>query len=173
MYAGMLVLIFFGFKTVPVGFIPMQDQGYLIGLAQLPDGATLERSDEMREQMVRLASSVPGVSHKVEFAGFSGLDGTNRSNAVTTFLVLAQSNLEDSILAAVSTASAAKVAVVFADDNGAANNNLVNSLAAKKRPEENGFAILAEVQRPFATLQEGRAMCFPRRRSRASETPAA
>jgi multidrug efflux pump subunit AcrB len=74
---------------VPVGFIPMQDQGYLIGLAQLPDGATLQRSDEMRQQMVRLASSVPGVSHTVEFTGFSGLDGTNRSNAVTTFLVLA------------------------------------------------------------------------------------
>jgi hypothetical protein len=65
------------------------------------------------------------------------------------------------------------VAVVFAEDNGAANSNLVNSLAAKKRPEENGFAILAEVQRRFATLQEGRAMCFPRRRSKASDTPAA
>jgi len=36
-----------------------------------------------------MASSVPGVSHTVEFTGFSGLDGTNRSNAVTTFLVLA------------------------------------------------------------------------------------
>src|SRR5208283_5719665 len=60
-----------------------------IGLAQLPDGATLQRPDEMRQQMVRQASSVPGVSHTVEFTGFSGLDGTNRSNAVTTFLVLA------------------------------------------------------------------------------------
>jgi multidrug efflux pump len=124
-YVGLLVLTFFGFKTVPVGFIPMQDQGYLIGLAQLPDGATLQRSDEMRQQMVRLASSVPGVSHTVEFTGFSGLDGTNRSNAVTTFLVLAP----------------------FEERT--------------KHPEENGFAILAEVQRRFATLQDGRAMVFP------------
>src|ERR1700746_3405975 len=54
-YVGVLVLTFFGFKTVPVGFIPMQDQGYLIGLAQLPDGATLQRSDDVRRQMVRLA----------------------------------------------------------------------------------------------------------------------
>ena len=51
-YVGLLVLTVLGFKTVPVGFIPMQDQGYLIGLAQLPDGATLQRSDEMRQQMV-------------------------------------------------------------------------------------------------------------------------
>jgi multidrug efflux pump len=124
-YVGLLVLTFLGFKTVPVGFIPMQDQGYLIGLAQLPDGAALQRSDEMRQQMVRLASSVPGVAHTLEFAGFSGLDGTNRSNAVTTFLVLAP----------------------FEE--------------RKKHPEENGFAILAEVQRRFATLQDGRAMVFP------------
>src|SRR5271169_1994496 len=124
-YVGLLVLTVLGFKTVPVGFIPMQDQGYLIGLAQLPDGATLQRSDEMRQQMVRLASSVPGVSHTVEFTGFSGLDGTNRSNAVTTFLVLAP----------------------FEE--------------RKKDPKENGFAILAEVQRRFATLQKGRALVFP------------
>ena len=76
-----MLLTALGFKTVPVGFIPLQDQGYLIGLAQLPDGASLQRSDEVRRQMVRLASGVPGVSHTVEFTGFSGLDGTNRSNA--------------------------------------------------------------------------------------------
>jgi multidrug efflux pump len=124
-YVGLLVLTFFGFKTVPVGFIPMQDQGYLIGLAQLPDGATLQRSDEVRQQMVRLASSVPGVSHTLEFAGFSGLDGTNRSNTVTTFLILAP----------------------FEE--------------RKKRPQENGFAIMAEMQRRFATIQDGRVMVFP------------
>jgi multidrug efflux pump len=124
-YVGLLVLTFFGFKTVPVGFIPMQDQGYLIGLAQLPDGSTLQRSDEMRQQMVRMASSVPGVSHTLEFTGFSGIDGTNRSNAITTFLVLAP----------------------FEE--------------RAKHPEESGFAIMAEVQRRFATLQDGRALVFP------------
>ena len=124
-YAGLLVLTALGFKTVPVGFIPLQDQGYLIGLAQLPDGASLQRSDEMRQQMVRLASGVPGVSHTVEFTGFSGLDGTNSSNAVTAFLVLAP--FEERV----------------------------------KDPRQNGFAILAEVQRRFATLQDGQALVFP------------
>src|SRR6202795_18841 len=44
-YVGFLVLTFFGFKAVPSGFIPTQDQGYLIVFAQLPDGASLQRSE--------------------------------------------------------------------------------------------------------------------------------
>jgi multidrug efflux pump len=46
-YAGLLALTWFGFKTVPTGFIPTQDQGYLIVFAQLPDGASLERSQKI------------------------------------------------------------------------------------------------------------------------------
>jgi multidrug efflux pump len=88
-YVGFLVLTFFGFKTVPSGFIPTQDQGYLIAFAQLPDGASLQRSEEVRKQISEIARNVPGVAHTVEFAGFSALDGTNRNNAVTTFLPLA------------------------------------------------------------------------------------
>jgi multidrug efflux pump len=88
-YLGLLVLTFFGFKSVPSGFIPTQDQGYLIAFAQLPDGASLQRSEEVRKQMSEVARKVPGVSHTVEFAGFSGLDSTNRNNTVTAFLPLA------------------------------------------------------------------------------------
>jgi multidrug efflux pump len=88
-YVGFLVLTFFGFKAVPSGFIPTQDQGYLIVFAQLPDGASLQRSEEVRKQISEIARHVPGVAHTVEFAGFSALDGTNRNNAVTTFLPLA------------------------------------------------------------------------------------
>jgi multidrug efflux pump len=87
-YIGFLVLTFFGFKAVPSGFIPTQDQGYLIVFAQLPDGASLQRAEEVRKQISELARQVPGVAHTVEFAGFSALDGTNRNNAVTTFLPL-------------------------------------------------------------------------------------
>jgi multidrug efflux pump len=124
-YVGLLFLTGEGFKTVPAGFIPLQDQGYLIGLAQLPDGASLQRADEVRQKMVQLASDVPGVGHTVEFTGFSGLDGTNRSNTVTIFVVL--KDFEERV----------------------------------KDPKQNGFAILAEVQRRFATIQEGRALVFP------------
>src|SRR5271166_3074155 len=88
-YAGFLLLTYFGFKTVPAGFIPTQDQGYLIAFAQLPDGASLQRSEEVRRQISEIALKVPGIIHTVEFAGYSGLDGTNRNNTVTTFLPLA------------------------------------------------------------------------------------
>ena len=119
------MLTFLGFKVVPVGFIPIQDQGYLLGLAQLPDGASLQRSDEVRQQMVRLASTVPGVAHTVEVTGCSGIDWANRSNTVTTFLTLAP----------------------FSE--------------RVKDPKQNGFAILAEVQRRFATIQDARVVVFP------------
>jgi multidrug efflux pump subunit AcrB len=124
-YGGLLMLTFLGFKVVPAGFIPIQDQGYLLGLAQLPDGASLQRSEEVRQQMIRLASTVPGVLHRVELTGASGLDWTSRSNAVTTFLTLAP----------------------FSE--------------RVKDPKQNGFAILAEVQRRFATIQDARVLVFP------------
>ncbi|HXM30081.1 MAG TPA: multidrug efflux RND transporter permease subunit [Chthoniobacterales bacterium] len=88
-YAGLLVLTGWEFDKVPGGFIPTQDQGYLIAFAQLPDGASLQRSDEVRKEMSEIARKIPGVAHTVEFTGYSGLDGTNRNNTVTTFLTLA------------------------------------------------------------------------------------
>jgi multidrug efflux pump len=102
-YAGFLVLTYFGFKIVPVGFIPQQDQGYLIAFAQLPDAASLQRSEEVRKQMSEIARGVPGIIHSVEFTGFSGLDGTNRNNTVTAFLTLApfEERIKDPRLAGV------------------------------------------------------------------------
>jgi multidrug efflux pump len=88
-YVGLLVLTYFGFKAAPTGFIPTQDQGYLIVFAQLPDGASLQRSEEVRKQISELSRHVPGVAHSVELAGFAALDGTNRNNAVSVFLPLA------------------------------------------------------------------------------------
>jgi multidrug efflux pump len=87
-YVGLLVLTGWEFDKVPGGFIPTQDQGYLIAFAQLPDGASLQRSEEVRKQISEIARKIPGVAHTVEFTGFSGLDGTNRNNTVTTFLPL-------------------------------------------------------------------------------------
>jgi multidrug efflux pump len=88
-YFGLLAFTGWEFDKVPGGFIPTQDQGYLIAFAQLPDGASLQRSEEVRKEMSEIARKIPGVAHTVEFTGFSGLDGTNRNNTVTTFLPLA------------------------------------------------------------------------------------
>ncbi len=87
-YAGLLVLTGLGFKTIPVGFIPTQDQGYIFCVAQLPDGASLQRTDAVRKQISEMALKVPGVAYTVEITGLSALDFTNRANALTIFLPL-------------------------------------------------------------------------------------
>ncbi len=75
-----------GFKTIPTGFIPSQDQGYIFCVAQLPDGASLQRTDAVRKQISDIARKVPGVGYTVEITGLSALDFTNRSNTLTMFL---------------------------------------------------------------------------------------
>ena len=54
-YTGLLGLTFLGFSTVPAGYIPEQDKGYLVVNAQLPDGASLERTEEVMSQVTKLA----------------------------------------------------------------------------------------------------------------------
>jgi multidrug efflux pump len=87
-YAGLLALTYFGFKTVPTGFIPTADQGYLIVFAQLPDGASLERSQKIISRAGEIARAIPGVNGTVEFPGFNLLVGANLPNAGTMFVSL-------------------------------------------------------------------------------------
>ncbi len=87
-YVGLLALTGVGFKVIPTGFIPTQDQGYIFCVAQLPDGASLQRTDAVRAQISEMARKVPGVAYSVEITGLSALDFTNRSNSMTMFLPL-------------------------------------------------------------------------------------
>ena len=85
-YVGLLVLTGVGFKVIPTGFIPTQDQGYVFCVAQLPDGASLQRTDAVRKEISDMVRTVPGVGYTVEITGLSALDFTNRSNTLTMFL---------------------------------------------------------------------------------------
>src|SRR5262249_60686030 len=76
------------FTTVPTGFIPPQDKGYLIVNVQLPDGASLERTDAVIQQVTELALQAPGVGNAVGFAGFSAATRANNSNAGAIFTTL-------------------------------------------------------------------------------------
>jgi multidrug efflux pump len=87
-YAGLLVLTWIGFRKVPPGFIPAQDSGYLIVFAQLPDGASLERSQEIITRAGDIARQIPGVNGTVEFPGYNVLVGANLPNAGTMFVSL-------------------------------------------------------------------------------------
>ncbi|MGJ8676594.1 MAG: efflux RND transporter permease subunit [Akkermansiaceae bacterium] len=84
-YGGILALTYFGFKKVPTGFIPAQDQGYGIVVAQLPDGASLERTDELTRKIVDIIMTVDGIKGTVAFAGFNGASFTNNTNSAAIF----------------------------------------------------------------------------------------
>src|SRR5258706_15184874 len=87
-YGGLLVLAWGGFKIVPTGFIPTQDSGYLILFAQLPDGASLERTQKVISRAGEIARAIPGVNGTVEFPGYNLLVGANLPNAGTMFVSL-------------------------------------------------------------------------------------
>jgi multidrug efflux pump len=78
----------FMFKAVPPGFVPSQDKGYLIGFAQLPDAASLGRTDAVIRQMSEIAKDVPGVADSVAFPGLSINGFTNAPNAGIVFTAL-------------------------------------------------------------------------------------
>ncbi|MFP3920618.1 MAG: efflux RND transporter permease subunit [Dichotomicrobium sp.] len=88
-YAVMLGLTVVLFRTVPGGFVPAQDKQYLVGFAQLPDGASLERTDDVIRRMGDIALKHPGVENAVGFPGLSINGFTNSSNAGIVFVTLA------------------------------------------------------------------------------------
>ncbi|MCX7092328.1 MAG: multidrug efflux RND transporter permease subunit [Methylobacter sp.] len=85
LYAALNGLNFLAFEKVPTGFIPQQDQGYLILYAQLPDAASLARTQEVVQQATRIVLKTKGVKHVIAYAGFSFLTGSNQSNVATMF----------------------------------------------------------------------------------------
>jgi multidrug efflux pump len=87
-YAGLMGLTYLGFKAVPVGFIPEQDKGYLVLNAQLPDGATLDRTDRLIQELSRLAREDEGVAHTIDLPGYSVLVSTNIGNVGGMFIIL-------------------------------------------------------------------------------------
>lgn len=76
------------FKAVPPGFIPVQDKLYLIAGVILPEGASLERTDEMLQDVVDIAMETDGVEHAIAFPGLNALQFTNTSNTGVAFLTL-------------------------------------------------------------------------------------
>ena len=85
-YGSLLALTAFAFVRVPTGFIPAQDLGYLIVSIQLPDGASLERTDAVVRQASKIVLDTPGMNFAVAFAGFSGATRANSANAGAIFV---------------------------------------------------------------------------------------
>ena len=88
LYAGLMVLTFFGFSTTPTGFVPGQDKQYLVAFAQLPDASSLDRTEDVIKRMSDLALKQPGVESAVAFPGLSINGFTNSPNAGIVFVTL-------------------------------------------------------------------------------------
>ncbi|HEY0197332.1 MAG TPA: efflux RND transporter permease subunit [Rhodanobacter sp.] len=87
-YAGLIGLTWLGFSHVPTGFVPGQDKQYLVAFAQLPDAASLDRSDDVIQRMSAIALKQPGVEHAVAFPGLSINGFTNSTNSGIVFVTL-------------------------------------------------------------------------------------
>ena len=85
-FVVLLGLTVFMFKIVPSGFIPQQDQGYVIVAIELPKGASLERTDKIVQRANEIILNTPGAYRAVAFAGFSGATFSNASNAAAIFV---------------------------------------------------------------------------------------
>ncbi len=88
LYAGLIVLTWLGFSTTPTGFVPGQDKQYLVAFAQLPDAASLDRTEDVIKRMSDLALKQPGVESAVAFPGLSINGFTNSPNAGIVFVTL-------------------------------------------------------------------------------------
>ncbi len=78
----------FGFMSVPGGFLPDEDQGYIFINTQLPDGASLNRTRAVQDRINKISADLPAVTHVITMGGFSLLNNSNASNYSTTIVAL-------------------------------------------------------------------------------------
>ncbi|WP_433884400.1 efflux RND transporter permease subunit [Pseudomonas vranovensis] len=88
LYAGLMVLTWFGFAHTPTGFVPAQDKQYLVAFAQLPDAASLDRTEDVIKRMSDIALKQPGVESTAALPGLSINGFTNSTNNGVIFVTL-------------------------------------------------------------------------------------
>ncbi len=87
-FLGIAAAAFYGMVTTPTGFVPDEDQGYLVVTVQLPDAASLERTMAVMKRVDKMITSIPGVARNVTIEGYSMLDGSAVSNMGSCVTVL-------------------------------------------------------------------------------------
>jgi multidrug efflux pump subunit AcrB len=87
-YVGLLVLTGWSFVSSPTGFIPEQDQGYVLVNVNLPDAASVQRTQEALDELVAIAIDTPGVASAMAVSGYSAVMTSNSSNWGTIFVIL-------------------------------------------------------------------------------------
>jgi multidrug efflux pump len=87
-YVGLLGLTGFGFATSPTGFIPDQDQGYLLVSVELPPAASVQRTQKSLEDLANIAMETQGVKYAMAVSGYSAVFACDSSNWGTIFVIL-------------------------------------------------------------------------------------
>ncbi len=87
-YVVLLVVAVFAFRAVPLGFIPTQDKQYLFAVVQLPEGATLDRTDAVMRRMGKIALETPGIENAVQFPGLNAIHFVSTPNIGVMFVGL-------------------------------------------------------------------------------------
>jgi hydrophobe/amphiphile efflux-1 (HAE1) family protein len=87
-FAGVIAILVTLANKIPTSFVPDEDQGYLIAVANMPDAASLDRTDAVDQQITKIALDQPGVNHVTSLTGFSLLESLNRIQIGTNFITL-------------------------------------------------------------------------------------
>jgi multidrug efflux pump subunit AcrB len=87
-YGGLLVLTYTEFVSTPTGFIPQQDKGYLVLNVQLPDSASVERTEALMADIEQIARETPGVKHTLGISGRSVILNANAPNLGSMYVML-------------------------------------------------------------------------------------
>jgi HAE1 family hydrophobic/amphiphilic exporter-1 len=96
---ALVVLAFWGIARLPTAFIPTEDQGYVVVALQLPDAASLARTQGALAEVTRRLRAIPGVDQVVEIAGISALDNNaSLSSAAAAYVVLKDWSQRESLL---------------------------------------------------------------------------
>ncbi len=86
-FGGIAFAAWTGFTGLPTGFIPTEDQGYAMYAVQLPDGASLQRTEAVVEQLTQRLKKMEGVQNVISVSGYSMLDGAGMSNGASLWVV--------------------------------------------------------------------------------------
>ncbi len=87
-YGAMLALTYWQFSHAPTGFIPQQDKGYVLLNVQLPDSASVERTQKVMAHIEKIAHEIPGVAHTVSISGQSLILSANAPNLGSMYVML-------------------------------------------------------------------------------------
>ncbi|WP_423415916.1 multidrug efflux RND transporter permease subunit [Hyphomicrobium sp. B1] len=88
LFAGILAATYFIAQRVPSTFLPVEDQGYFFVVVQLPDGASLERTDEVAKKVRDILEATPGVDIVGSISGLNFLTNAAQSNSAVEFAIL-------------------------------------------------------------------------------------